>query len=98
MLNYKWIAKQLRHKKWGEWRYSKVTGGRFFLEWLSRYDSWREYRIYSRNSKDWVSYLPTSEEECVKIIARSRYNSIKNISRRRCKNKAYSKRKWKYIP
>ncbi len=102
-MNYKWIAKQLRHKKWGEWRYTTVYGG-YGIEKFG--DLWPTLKFGWTNIKGNPSYQGSatyypvfnSKEDAIKFIRKERAEKCFTWCRQQRKNKAYSKRKWKYIP
>ena len=91
-INYKWIAKQLRHEKWGKYRYSK-EGHYWIVEQLLVGDFstyWKQKRVL------------VNEIDCIRLIADRRSNRLlEEIKhKRKTRNKAIkgSKRRWKYIP
>lgn len=90
-MNYKWIAKMLRHKRWGQFRYRREWG-----VWVV------EEKVFGRWAKGyWISeYFHfthdtfKSELGAVEYINNYRYRRIRYWIR----NKRKNKRKWTYIP
>ena len=113
-INWKHIAKCLRSKKWGQYRYAKTKGGWVFEQYCrTPYTSeptWHERLVISRNchpdyyvgtgyEPDDLVYVDSpSEHSVIKEINLRRWQEITLWVKKKRESKRYSKRKWKYIP
>ncbi len=100
-INYRWIGKQLRHKRWGRYRYVR-DGGRWQVEkfgvddWL---DKFFDDVLYCYRRLAWNSFSShETKEEAVANILDFRSSAIIKWTQHQRKKRNYKKRQWKYIP